>query len=297
MLDLYTLPLIDLKFARGRTGHQHPRLQAYVTGLTATLLATPCSGPLLGGVLAWSVMQPADMIFASFLSVGVGMASPYLICALAPEAVRLLPRPGAWLLMLERVVGIFLLGTTVYLLDILPRAWALALAAVLLIAALRLILRSKAARLSLIASACLACLLAGLWLARDRNPAADWETFTPRLLREALGKRPVLLEFTADWCPNCKLLEMGTLAPSRLEDWKKRYGLLLVRADMTTDDPQRKELLRALGSISLPLTALFAPGEAAARPVLLHGIYSPAELEAALAALNAPNSPKRETAP
>jgi Thiol:disulfide interchange protein len=299
MLDICTLPIIDLK--AGRSGS--PRSQAYFTGITATLLATPCSGPLLGGVLAWSAMQPPLIVFIIFIGTGLGMSVPYLLFSLWPKAVALLPRPGKWLFVLERFVGIFLLGTATYLLLILPAGWAPALAVSYSLLACvftwRRAVREKKPRPLFRAAIPLALglLLAGWLIQRPYGPAhfasgseevgqqldSPWEVFTPETFSEALGRDPILMQFTADWCPNCKVLEMTTLSPARLRELKARYGLRLLLVDMTGADPDRERLLRSLDSISIPLTALFIPGPEADRPVLLRDTYTPARLEAALA--------------
>ncbi len=284
MLGLCTLPIIDLK--AGTSGS--PRSQAFFTGMTATLLATPCSGPLLGGVLAWSALQTPLVTFMVFFSMGVGMALPYVFFATFPRAVRFLPRPGNWLFALEFLVGLFLIGTTVYLLLILPANWSPALVVAFTLLACVLSWR-KAPRISRL----IAPLLAGgaaLWLvlpatSLHARESQIWEPFTTEAFFEALGKEPVLVQFTADWCPNCKALEMTTLGPERLGDWKRRYGLRLFKVDMTLPDADQEALLRAMNSISIPLTALFPQGGQARSPVILRDVYTPARLEAALQAL------------
>jgi thiol:disulfide interchange protein DsbD len=111
---------------------------------------------------------------------------------------------------------------------------------------------------------------------------AVWEPFSPEAFAQALGQESVLLEFTADWCPNCKALELTTLSSERLRAWRTRYDLRLIRVDMTRRDPQREALLRALGSISIPLTAVFPAGSDWRRPFVLRDLYAPAELEKVL---------------
>ena len=75
LFGVYDLPLIDLKGkARGVT--YHPRLEFFITGILATILATPCSGPFLGGVLAWALIQPPEIIVLVLSCIGFGMVSP-----------------------------------------------------------------------------------------------------------------------------------------------------------------------------------------------------------------------------
>ena len=93
------------------------------------------------------------------------------------------------------------------------------------------------------------------------------------------------MEFTADWCPSCKVLERTVLTPERLDALADRYGLRLVRVDLTRPDPDGEALLRALGSVSIPVTAIFPRGFLAKSPLVLRDLYTIRQLEAALATL------------
>ncbi len=90
---------------------------AFSKGVLSTLLATPCSGPFLGSTLAWAIVQPAYLTYAVFAVVALGMASPYLLVGLFPRLVRLLPRPGNWMVTFKQMMGFVLLATVVYLLS------------------------------------------------------------------------------------------------------------------------------------------------------------------------------------
>ncbi len=93
---------------------------AFIKGVLSTLLATPCSGPLLGSALAWAIVQPAYLTYVVFAFVALGMASPYLLVGLFPRLVRLLPRPGNWMVTFKQIMGFVLLATVVYLLSFIP---------------------------------------------------------------------------------------------------------------------------------------------------------------------------------
>ena len=133
MLGVFTLPIIDLKAG---SDSRNPRLQSYLTGLVSTFLATPCSGPMLGGVLGWAFTQSLVVLVVIFWSVGVGMALPYIIFSIWPQFARVLPRPGAWMKVFERFLGFCLLGTALYLLSILPVAKHMQVLMVLLLVSL-----------------------------------------------------------------------------------------------------------------------------------------------------------------
>jgi len=92
---------------------------AFAKGVLTTVLATPCSGPMLGPALTWAVSQPPQITYAAFVSVGLGMASPYLLIGLFPRLLAFLPKPGAWMDTFKQIMGFVLLGTVVFLLTFL----------------------------------------------------------------------------------------------------------------------------------------------------------------------------------
>ena len=285
LLGVFSLPIVDLKFDQLTT---HPKLQALFTGLLATLLATPCSGPFLGGVLGWTLLQPPWVISTVLLAVGAGMALPYLVMVLFPGLARLFPKPGPWTGHLEKAVGLLLVGTCIYLLSILPLPRLIPALILLWFTALGAWVWGTAgpgfdsAKILLLKLAAVLLLSLGLWLGfRAPQPPANLAPYSEAALRAALGKETVVVDFTADWCPSCKLLEQTTLTPARLGDMKSRYGLTLMRADLTENHPEAEALLHALGSKSIPVLAIF-PKNAPDSPLVLRDLFTPSQLEEAL---------------
>ncbi len=89
---------------------------AFFKGMLTTVLATPCSGPMLTPALTWAVSQPPLITYTGFACVGLGMASPYLLIGAFPKLVSFLPKPGAWMDTFKNVMGFVLLGTVIFLL-------------------------------------------------------------------------------------------------------------------------------------------------------------------------------------
>lgn len=285
LFGVFSLPIVDLKFDQMTT---HPKLQALFTGLLATLLATPCSGPFLGGVLGWTLLQPPWVISSVLAAIGTGMALPYLVMVLFPGLVRFFPKPGAWTGHLEKIVGILLVGTCVYLLGILPEAriipalmllWLTAVAAWIWGAAGPGFDSTRLVLLKLLAALILA---AGVFVSlRPAQVVTHLDPYSEVSLRSMLGKETVVVDFTADWCPSCKVLEQTTLTPTRLGDMKTRYGLKLMRADLTEKNIEAEALLHALGSKSIPALAIF-PKNAPNSPLVLRDLFTPTQLDEAL---------------
>jgi thiol:disulfide interchange protein len=101
-----------------------------------------------------------------------------------------------------------------------------------------------------------------------RGPVEDvqWRPFSQAEFVQMLGRERMVVEFTADWCPNCKFLERTVLRERNLSRWREQYGFVPVRVDLTRENPEGMRLLRELGSQSIPLVALFPAGTRGTSP-------------------------------
>ena len=115
-----------------------------------------------------------------------------------------------------------------------------------------------------------------------QKESVDWVAFSDARFRSDLGQKNMIVEFTADWCPTCKVLERTTLAAPNLLPIIEQYSLTAVKVDMTHKDEAQQNLLKSLHSASIPLLAVFPAGEKAIAPVILRDIYSVTDLHLAL---------------
>ncbi|MHC1712652.1 MAG: protein-disulfide reductase DsbD family protein [Solidesulfovibrio sp.] len=290
LFGVYHLPVVDLKISSG--GRGHTRRGAFLTGVLTTLLATPCSGPFLGGVLAWTLMQPLPVVMTVFATIGLGMASPYGVLALWPRLVRFLPRPGTWMQSLEKGMAFMLAATCLYFLALLPphrllptltALWATALGAFIFGHGANLC-HSLARRWTM---GILALALAGAGTAFALTyappPEAEWVAYNPEAFEARLGRENLVLDFTADWCPTCKVLERTVLTPPRLTLWGDRHKAVFMKVDLTRQTPAAMALLKALGSQSIPVVAFFPKGDTADSPLVLRDLFTVRQFENALA--------------
>ncbi|BCS87383.1 protein-disulfide reductase DsbD family protein [Pseudodesulfovibrio sediminis] len=288
LFGLFHLPVIDLKFG---TGHTNPRKQAFFTGMLTTLLATPCSGPFLGGVLGWALIQGPLIIVTVFIAIGLGMSIPYIILILNPALARFLPKSGPWIEYVEKGIGFFLLGTAFYLaaiavgndsLRILAPLWVIIVGAWLWV-------RTQTAKLFsrwIIRLSVLVLLIGAiLWTAPAKIETSPWEAFDPVELNERIGQEILFVDFTADWCPTCKVLEATVMTDENVNKWKNEYSIPFIKVDMTERDPDAEALLMALGSRSIPTAAIFMKGDKAGSPLVLRDLFTQEQLEKILKSL------------
>jgi suppressor for copper-sensitivity B len=257
----------------------------FASGLFATLMATPCSAPFLGTALSFALAQNAGTILAIFTAVGLGLALPYVLLAIAPGAAKLLPRPGAWMDTLRGAMGFLLAGAVVWLLYVLSAQIAperLAFFQVFLLATslgLWFAHRSRAGSTGKRVGWAVALLLAaGSVLLAARAPAAEarstgaaaagaeiaWTPFD-RAEAERLSAeegRLVFLDITAEWCVTCKVNEKLVLHTPEVAGAFAEHGVVAMKADWTNRDDSIAHFLAEHGRYGIPFYMLYRPGAA-----------------------------------
>jgi len=295
MFHVYTLPVPAFAGRLSRE-RENPYADSFMKGLLATLLATPCSGPFLGGTLAWALSQPPFIVFIIFMSVGMGMAAPYLVFAVNPGLLRFIPKPGEWMTGFERIMGILLLGTVVYLLGILQKDIIMPVLWFLFFTGAGLWqfghygspVRSRFSRA--ISFIVLVLLIAGGWFwfpgaggDNEKGAAIKAESFSTAALYGARDDGKIaVVTFTAGWCPNCKLVEARVLHSPEVAALMKESGARFFTADLTRENSGASALLSALGSRSIPFLAVFPTGKNFSRPYCLRDIYSRSDAREAI---------------
>ena len=269
-------------------GHQEGLGGAFMTGIFATILATPCSGPFLGPTLGWSIQQPAHVIYMIWGMMGLGMASPYLLFGMFPGAVKFLPKPGNWMIRFKQIAGFIMLGTTVFLLSILDESYLVPTLVMLLgigigvwmIGNLYDLSSPPATRWKMrFAALCTAGVISGYgYHLASADEKLHWEPFTPTAVVEALAKgQPVMVDFTADWCLTCKVVEKTTLNTDSTRDVVDTHGFVTLKADWTDGSDEIRDLLNRLGGDSIPTLAVFSPVKPN-EPIVLRDAWSQSTL-------------------
>ncbi|MBP7734788.1 MAG: thioredoxin family protein [Spirochaetes bacterium] len=289
-LSLFGVFTINIPSFAGRTAHREGNQygDAFLKGLLATLLATPCSGPFLGGTLAWTLTQPPGVIFLIFISIGAGMALPYLILTINPVFLKYIPKPGEWLVTFEKVMAFFLVFTVIYLIGILDSASIMPMIAFLGFIAFGFWQYGKygspvQSRLKRLISiiALIGIIVTGylvsfeyLYSAKKENTLSKNQFSVERFLGNRESGKISVIEFTADWCPNCKLVEKATLQNDRVVSALRDLSVDFMVADITGKNGDAEKLMQLFKSQAIPLLAVVPPGEAFTRPIILRDIYS-----------------------
>jgi len=279
-----------------KAASQEGALGAFLKGVVTTILATPCTAPFMAAAVAWAVTQSIGTKLVVFTTLGIGMASPYLLIGVFPELLRFMPKPGAWMETFKQISGFVLLATVVFILSFIgPTAVVPTLLLLLGIAvACWLVARTPhtaefrdRVRSWASAGAVVLVFIAASfgWLYRISNAPADpgWQAFSlERLKQVAVDEgRTVLVDFGAEWCPTCKFLEQTVLHTKPVEEAISRTGAVTMYADFTNFPQEIKDTIKALGADGVPVVAIF-PGNSPYQPIVFGGGYTKDKLIAAL---------------
>ena len=287
--------------------HRHPAVDAGWSGVLAVVIASPCTAPFMGASLGLAIGLPAWQALPIFAAMGVGLALPYLAASLWPAVARALPKPGAWMEVMRRLLAFPMFATVVWLLWVLGQQTgidgamgllSLLLAVTFLVWAWGLPGRARWVLVAL--GAALSVWLGSLVVRTFNLPAPQsssastgnsdgttsattsgtWQAWSPAAMQaQQDAGRTVFVDFTAAWCVTCQYNKKTTLSDAGLLQTFQSRNVVLLRADWTRQDPAITQALNALGRSGVPVYAVYAPGRA---PLVLSELPSVAEIEEAL---------------
>jgi len=248
------------------TVHGHRFTEPALSGMFSAVLATPCAGPFLGGVLAYTLTRPEGVTLAIFAAVGIGLSLPYVAMLLWPRLLTRLPAGGSWSMRIRQGLAFVLLAAAVFFTgslvgaDITRALWG-AWTALVGVWAVVAIARDSDWR-----SRAVGVLIAALGLGLGTAMALPgstggsgiaWKPYSADVSRAAVASgRPQLIEFTAEWCINCKVLERTTYADPEVARTLRDTGALALQADLTQPDEALSRALNDFGGAALPFAVV-----------------------------------------
>jgi thiol:disulfide interchange protein DsbD len=277
---------------------KHPVVNAFLSGVLAVAIASPCTAPFMGASLGFAIGVPAAQALLIFLVLGVGMALPYLAVAWLPAIGRVLPRPGAWMEVFRKLMAFPMFATVAWLVWVIGQQAGidgagalLGLLVALAMLAWALTLRGGARR---VAATLAVVFLAALGWAGGESitkPASAapvpsegaWQPWEPGRVEQAVSSgQPVFVDFTAAWCVTCQFNKRTVFARADVMADFAAKKVTLLRADWTRRDPAITAALAQLGREGVPVYVFYAPGKP---PVILSELLDAKEVKDAIARL------------
>ena len=287
----------------GELATKHGAAGAFFNGVLATVLATPCTAPFLGAALGFAFAQSAGVIVLIFLTVGLGLASPYILLSWNPAWLKFLPKPGAWMEKFKIAMGFPMLATVVWLFNVAASSYGknvLWLGIFLVVVALaawifgEFFQRGRSRRG--IALAVVLFLLAGGYAFAlekeldwrtalpDNNASGslkesadgiDWQRWSPEAVAEARAAgKPVLVDFTADWCLTCQVNKKTSIEITSVREKLKSLNALALLGDYTHFPDAITTELSRFNRAGVPLVLVY-PKNADAPAIVLPEVLTP----------------------
>lgn len=290
-------------------GHKAGLVGAFFTGALLVLLSTPCSAPFLGTAMGFAFTASTPVLFLFFTAAGLGLALPYLLVSAFPGALKVFPKPGKWMVILQKVMGVLLLATVAWLLWIVNEqagGMGVALFAGFILATVvlsfcigKIAPPGKNFKSEVLGLTGGALAFAFAWFtniapqyekilderfnARMAQQVLEggWYRYSPELVSEfAKAGKTVFIDVSADWCLTCKANEAAVLDR---DDFRKKLdsaGVIRIKADWTRETPEVNALLKSMGKSGVPAYAIYPNGDASKQIVLPELLTSNLILEA-----------------
>lgn len=244
----------------------------FLQGSFATLLATPCSAPFLGTAVAFALAAPLGQLWLIFTALGIGMSLPWLLVAALPRLALWLPKPGRWMGRLRILLGLMMLGSSLWLASLLGSHlgnmqvyWLMAamLLALLIGIIWRYGIRGFTLALSLSTLVGAALLLGGAFTAQGTGNVdrVVWQPLSERAITDALAQnKRVFVDVTADWCVTCKANKYNVLLRDEVQNALSAPDVVALRGDWSKPDETIAAFLRQRGAAAVPFNQIYGPG-------------------------------------
>ena len=249
---------------KNRSGY----IGTFLMGLTVGLIAAPCIGPFVLGLLTY-VGELGDPFlgFWMFFILALGLGTPFLFLGIFSGKATNLPRSGAWMIWVRILFGFVLIGMALYFLEPLFSQktlyyYSLGLLAIIAGVYLGWIDKNEGKKFFKVARNIVGILfiILGIFIAMPSDTQAGggivWKPYTTQLLDAANSQdKPVIIDFYADWCIPCKELDKFTFSDPKVINSAKNF--ITLKADLTTFQSEETIVLREKFNIKGVPTILF----------------------------------------
>jgi thiol:disulfide interchange protein len=268
----------------GKLQNKSGHLGSFFSGVLATVVATPCSGPFLGVAIGATLTLPSGQFFLSFTAMALGLALPYLILSFYPSLVEALPRPGAWMESFKQAMSFLLFGSAGYFLwfyagligqeYLLAPIFGLCLIAIAAWIYGRWFLPHRTRKVRGIAVVtALICFGAGVLLTLPPKPSIlEWQAWSEEKTATLLSEgTPVYIDFTAQWCFTCQVNKKVAYT-DKVIALAKQKGVVFLKADKSAPNSAIEAKLEKLGRTAIPVNVLLLPDK---EPIITPAILTP----------------------
>lgn len=254
------------KFANSKTilflQNQH-NIRDFFNGFFATLMATPCSAPFVGTALSFAFTQSSISLFYIFFSMGVGMASPYIFVSIFPQMLKLLPRPGKWMVYIKYFLGLLLLATSIWILSILLNHFNFyfilsSLFLIVIVIILNYFFQFKKTFIFIGIIIFFTLPNFTIFSSNYSKIESDWLDFNLVNIEKLIEKDQIIfIDVTADWCATCQFNKINVLNSTIVEEAFSKFDVIKIKADWTKPNKKIEKFLQNNSKFGIPYNIFY----------------------------------------
>lgn len=267
---------------------------AFFSGVLAVLVASPCTAPFMGSALGVALASNASMsaTFSIFISIGLGMAFPYVLLSAVPRLARRIPKPGAWMETFKQFLAFPLFATAIWLVWVFLKErnadalMQMLFSALILAFALWIFgkysppVNSRKKRmfaftsLAILGAVSVALAVKSATFKLPETLAAQNHSIESQIEELRKSGKIVYADFTASWCITCIANKKAVLHTKKIEDFFKENNVALLTFDWTNKNAQIGEFLKKFGRSGVPFNIVY-PADLKKEPIILPEILTP----------------------
>ena len=246
---------------------------SFMTGVLATVVATPCTAPFMAAALGYALVQPAYIALLIFGTLGLGLALPYLLVSFVPALQKAMPRPGTWMVTFKELLAFPMFATVIWLLSVLSSQVGMNGIAFPLMGLLGISFaiwlhkhagQSKDLKKIFLTILALLTLGSSLFftiykvqtfeMSKEKPMPELGISYSETALEDALKtEHPVFVEMTAAWCVTCKVNHYRAIGIPETVSIMKERDIIFMIGDWTNYDAEITKYLNKFGRNGVPI--------------------------------------------
>lgn len=252
------------------------KAKSFFSGIVSTLLATPCSAPLLSISMGFGILLDWYIGLLIFVFIGIGMALPYLLLIIYPNIINYFPKAGAWNNVFKNTMGVLMLLSATYFIWVnriyydLETQFIFAIIIGLIVYFLQIKESSRVFKAKILI---LFVLIGSLFSLSNKNKLdinnpnfkqfkieKPWVKFEKNKIQNLVSNgKTVVVNITASWCITCQVNELTTFSKDDVIKVLKSEDVVAMVGDFTNNDKSILLYINKYNRFAIPFTIIYTP--------------------------------------
>ena len=245
-----------------RISDKNKFIHSFMSGVLATVFATPCSAPFLGTSIGYALMQNNLTILIIFLTLSIGFSFPYIVLLVFPKIIKFFPKPGRWMIYLSPILGLLLLVSGLWLLQLINININFLISLGILVICFSTYFNNNLNKnkLSVLLTQLSLFTFIVYFGGKVNDEELSWTSFDNNELERYIRNDEIIfVDITADWCITCQVNKLTTLNSSEIKSYFNNEKITLIRGDWTNRNQEILSYISKYGKFGIPFNIIYGP--------------------------------------